>query len=84
MTGAWINNAFVGVSKDDQSGYPTLVLISIILAPIGFILVFLIPLKRDLDETALRREREEIEEIKESFKRREERYRKRLQNRKNK
>jgi Na+/melibiose symporter-like transporter len=48
LMGAWINNQFVGVNKDDQSGYSTLALISLILAPLGFAIVFLIPKKEDI------------------------------------
>jgi len=50
MMGAWINYQFVGVTKDDQSGYPTLCLITLILAPIGFALILLIPKKADIDK----------------------------------
>lgn len=71
LMGAWINNQFVGVTKDDQSNYSTLMLINIICAPIGYILLFLIPLRKQIYENNLKRERLEIEEIKESFKRRE-------------
>ena len=48
--GAWINYQFVGVSKDDQSGYPTLCLISFFCAFIGFALLPLIPLKESIDK----------------------------------
>ena len=44
-------NLFVGVNKDDLSGYSTLMLIALICSPIGFALVFLIPLKKDIDES---------------------------------
>ena len=84
LTGAFINNHFVGVNKDDQSNYDKLCLINIITAPIGFLLLFLIPWKREIDEVTLKREIEEIDEIKASYLRREERYQKRLQNKQNK
>lgn len=56
MMGAFINNQFVGVNKDDQSGYSTLCLINLCTAPIGFLLLFLIPLKRDIEITNKQRE----------------------------
>ena len=69
MIGAWINYQFVGVNKDDQSGYPTLCLITLCLAPIGFALVFLIPKKEDIDKANIERQEEEREEIKKSMSR---------------
>ena len=43
-------NLFVGVSKDDLSGYPTLCLVALCFAPFGFLLIYLIPLKDDIEE----------------------------------
>ena len=48
MIGTLINYEFVGVDKDDQSGWNTLTLIKLGSSFIGFALVFLIPLKRDI------------------------------------
>ena len=64
MLGAWINSQFVGVNKDDQSGYPTLCLISFFCSFIGFALLPLIPLKKDIEEANLAREKQaEIDKI---------------------
>lgn len=63
-------NMFVGVSKDDLSGYSTLMLVSLIVAPLGFAKIYLIPLKEDIDEATKQREIEEVEEGKERAKRR--------------
>lgn len=51
LMGAWINNQFVGVNKDDLSGYPTLMLISFFTAFLGFALLPLIPKKADIEES---------------------------------
>lgn len=45
MMGAWINNQFVGVNKDDLSNYSTLMLISFIASFLGFAILPLIPKK---------------------------------------
>jgi len=45
MVGAFINT-FVGVTKDDLSGYATLMLIATIASFIGFALIPLIPTSR--------------------------------------
>ena len=44
-------NLFVGVNKDDLSGYSTLILVQLCCSPIGFLLIYLIPLKDDIDES---------------------------------
>jgi len=46
--GTLINHEFVGVNKKDQSGYPTLVLIGLIMHIFIFPLLFLIPTKKQL------------------------------------
>ena len=43
-------NGFVGVTKDDLSGYSTLMLIALCVTPIAFANAFLIPLKEYVDE----------------------------------
>lgn len=43
MVGAFVNYEFVGVTKDDLSGYPTLMLIATFCALIGFALIPIIP-----------------------------------------
>ena len=50
MMGAWINYQFVGVTKDDQSGYPTLCLIAVVTCFLGFALLPLIPLSKDIEK----------------------------------
>lgn len=50
MIGSFINSQFVGVNKDDQSGYPTLMLIAFICSFLGFALLPLILMKKDLEE----------------------------------
>lgn len=62
MMGAWINSQFVGVNKDDQSGYPTLCLIAFICSFLGFALLPLILMKKDLEELRVEREKEDEEE----------------------
>jgi hypothetical protein len=54
--GSWINYQFVGVTKDDQSGYATLMLISFICSFFGFALLPLIPKKAAIEESNLERE----------------------------
>lgn len=44
-------NLFVGVNKDDLSGYSTLILVQLCCSPIGFLLIYLIPLKDEIDES---------------------------------
>lgn len=78
--GAWINNQFVGVNKDDQSGYPTLMLIALICSFIGFALLPLIPLKKDIDESQKVRDQEEAEELEKRKQRRDERLKARETN----
>ena len=62
MLGTWINYQFVGVSKDDISGYPTLCLISFCCSFIGFALLPLIPLKKDIEDANYWREKQEFDE----------------------
>lgn len=50
LIGAWINETFVGVTADDLSGYPKLQLISFALSFLGLPLLYLIPLKEDIDK----------------------------------
>lgn len=61
MMGSWINYQFVGVTKDDQSGYSTLCLISFICSFLGFLLLPLIPLRKDVRKS--NRERKILEKI---------------------
>ena len=75
--GSLINSQFVGVDKDDQSGYPTLALISFFCSFIGFALLPLIPKKDAIDKSNKEREEKEILDKKEAYKRREERWKKR-------
>lgn len=55
MIGSWINYQFVGVSKDDQSGYSTLCLISFCCSFLGFALLPLIPKKDQIEEAQAKR-----------------------------
>lgn len=48
MVGAFINYQFVGVTKEDMSHYSTLTIIAFVCAFIGFALLPLIPLRKDL------------------------------------
>ena len=73
MMGAWINRQFVGVSKDDESGYPTLMLIVFFASFLGFALLPLILMKKDLEELRIQREKEEEEEDEKKRLRKEER-----------
>lgn len=57
--GTWINYQFVGVNKNDLSGYPTLCLISFICSLFNFLLLFLIPTKTQLSEWKQARIKEE-------------------------
>lgn len=66
MMGSWINYQFVGVTKDDQSGYSTLCLISFICSFIGFALLPLIPLRKDIRKSNRQRKEEEAVLKKES------------------
>jgi len=66
MMGSWINYQFVGVTKDDQSGYSTLCLISFICSFIGFALLPLIPLRKDIRKSNRDRKEEEAVLKKES------------------
>jgi hypothetical protein len=59
LMGSWINNQFVGVNKDDLSGYSTLCLIAFFCAFIGFALLPLIPKKAQIEENDKNREIEE-------------------------
>ena len=79
--GSFINAQFVGVNKDDLSGYPNLMLISFICSFIGFALLPLIPLQEDLDEAAAIREEQAKKEAQERQDRREARDAKREENR---
>ena len=64
MLGAWINNNFVGVNKNDQSGYPTLMLIALIFAFFGYALLPLIPLKEEYEAANKLRDLEEALQVK--------------------
>ena len=68
--GSWINYQFVGVTKDDLSGYPTLALISFFCSFIGFALLPLIPTKEALDKSKIERHQQAIVNKKESQERR--------------
>jgi hypothetical protein len=59
MMGSWINYQFVGVTKDDQSGYSTLCLISFICSFLGFLLLPLIPLRKDVRKSNRERRAQE-------------------------
>lgn len=61
--GAWINNQFVGVNKDDQSGYSTLMLIALICSFFGFALLPLIPLKKNIEESQRVRDALDMQEL---------------------
>ena len=52
-------NSFVGVNKDDLSGYPTLMLIALLTAPIGFANNLLIPTQESIN--ASQKERDELD-----------------------
>ena len=78
--GSWINYQFVGVTKDDQSGYSTLALISFFCSFFGFALLPLIPKKAAIEESQKERAEQEIQARKESNKRREERWKLRNKN----
>lgn len=60
LIGAWINYEFVGVTKDDMSKYSTLCLIAFICSFIGFALLPLIPLKKDIRRYQRNRRKQEI------------------------
>lgn len=83
LVGAYINNHFVGVTKDDQSGYPTLCLISLCCQPIGFILLFLIPLRRDIEWANRRRQMDKEYDMVLSLRRQRARDLKRRENKQN-
>lgn len=51
MVGSFINAQFVGVNKDDQSGYSTLMLINVFTSLLGFALLPLIPKKSQIEES---------------------------------
>jgi len=78
--GSWINYQFVGVSKDDQSGYSTLCLISFFCSFFGFALLPLIPKKAAIEESNKEREAQAALDKKASNKRREERWKLRNKN----
>jgi MFS family permease len=48
LWGTFINHHFVGVNKNDQSGYSTLVLIALIGSILTFALLPLIPMKKQI------------------------------------
>ena len=48
LWGSFINRQFVGVTKDDMSGYSTLILIAFIGSIIFFVAIFLIPTKKQV------------------------------------
>ena len=66
MMGSWINSQFVGVTKDDQSGYSTLCLISFICSFIGFALLPLIALRKDIRKANRERKAKDEQEEMES------------------
>lgn len=80
MMGSWINYQFVGVTKDDQSGYSTLCLISFISSFIGFALLPLIPLRKDVRKSNRERRAIEIIEKKASLERKAKRQEERTKN----
>ena len=67
MMGNLVNSQFVGVNKDDQSAYATLMLITLITAPLGFSLLPLIPLKKDISRAKKIRDKEDAKELKKSM-----------------
>lgn len=83
MMGSFVNSQFVGVTKDDQSGYPTLMLIAFICSFLGFALLPLIPMKKDIEELREQRDKEEKEELEQRRKRKEERRKNREENKMN-
>lgn len=84
MMGSWINYQFVGVTKDDQSGYSTLCLISFICSFIGFALLPLIPLRKDIRKSNRDRKEKEAIEKKASDERKAQRLASRNANKENK
>jgi len=80
MMGSWINYQFVGVTKDDQSGYSTLCLISFICSFLGFLLLPLIPLRKDIRKSNRERKALEVIEKKASLERKEKRLQERTKN----
>jgi hypothetical protein len=62
MMGAFINYEFVGVNKDDMSKYSTLCLIAFICSFIGFALLPLIPLRKDIRRSKRLRLAQEIKD----------------------
>ena len=60
MVGAWINYEFVGVNKDDMSKYSTLCLIAFCCSFIGFALLPLIPLKKEIKSYQRIRRKEDL------------------------
>ena len=59
--GTWINYQFVGVNKNDLSGYPTLCLIAFILSLFAFALLPLIPTKQQVRaQRRIRRQEYEV------------------------
>jgi len=64
MVGSMINAQWVGVSKDDQSGYSTLCIISFCCSFLGFALLPLIPTKAQIEERQAIRDVEEAAELK--------------------
>ena len=69
MMGSFINSQFVGVNKDDQSGYSTLCLISLVAAFINFALLPLIALRKDIRKANRERKAQEEIQKKESLER---------------
>jgi MFS family permease len=58
LIGAWINDQFVGVKADDLSGYPKLQWISFGMSFAALPLLYLVPLKKDIEEWQEARKRD--------------------------
>ena len=80
MMGALVNSEFVGVDKDDQSGYATLMLVMLLTAPLGFSTLNLIPLKKEIAKAKKVRDKEDAKELKKSMKRKAQRLKAREAN----
>ena len=71
--GSWINYEFVGVNKNDLSGYPTLCLIAFFGALLSFALLPLVPTKTNIREWRKTRFKQDEERSKNRERRRMER-----------
>lgn len=60
MVGVWLNEKFVGVTADDLSKYKQLCLISLLMSFLGFFILPLIPLKRDIQRYQDEREEQKL------------------------